>query len=268
MASPRVLALTGYGVNCDFETKTAFEMAGATAERVHINDLISGEKRLADFQILAFPGGFSFGDDIASGKVFGVKAKVNLGEQIAGFIEAGKLIIGICNGFQVMAKYGLLGGVNGDYRTQSVTVTHNDSNRYEDRWVHLAGATGRCVWTRGIEGLYLPVAHGEGKFFAAPGRLQALEDNGQVVFRYAKPDLTPAAGEYPLNPNGSRNDIAGICDSTGRIFGLMPHPERFLHFTNHPQWTRLKEELIRAGRPVPAEGDGLQIFRNGVAYFD
>lgn len=267
MATPRVLVLTGYGVNCDGETRTAFEMAGAEAERVHINDLISGAKKLSDYQILAFPGGFSYGDDIGSGKVLAVKSKVNLGEQILSFIEDDKLIIGICNGFQVMAKYGLLADPDTDYRTSRVTVTFNDSNRFEDRWVYLAGDGDKCVWTRGIERLYLPVAHGEGKFYTLPERLSAIEESGQVVFRYTDPDFGPARGEYPLNPNGSLNDVAGICDPTGRLLGMMPHPERFLHFTNHPRWTRIKEELLREGEVVPEEGDGLQVFKNGVAYF-
>ena len=267
MAVPRVLVLTGYGINCDWETRTAFEMAGAMAERVHVNDLITGAKKLSDYQILAFPGGFSYGDDIGSGKVLAMKSKVNLGDAILSFIEAGKLIIGICNGFQVMAKYGLLADAEGDYRTCRVTVTFNDSNRFEDRWVYLSGAGERCVWTRGIARLSLPVAHGEGKFYTLPERLLAIEEGGQVVFRYAGPDFDPAAGSYPSNPNGSLNDIAGICDPSGRLLGMMPHPERFLHFTNHPRWTRVKEELLRKGEQVPEEGDGLKIFQNGVSYF-
>lgn len=268
MAVPKVLVLTGYGINCDFETKAAFDMAGADAERVHINDLISGAKKLADYQILAFPGGFSYGDDIASGKVLAVKSKVNLGEEIMRFIEDGKLIIGICNGFQVIAKYGLLADPDGDYRTQRVTVTFNDSSRYEDRWVRLTRVSDKCVWLKGVDRIYLPVAHGEGKFFTTPERLQAIEDNNQVAFRYATPDFQPARGLFPLNPNGAQNDIAGICDPSGRILGMMPHPERFLHFTNHPHWTRIREELKRKGQPVPDEGDGLKIFKNGVAYFN
>jgi phosphoribosylformylglycinamidine synthase len=268
MARPRVLVLTGYGINCDWETKAAFEMAGADAERVHVNDLISGDKKLSDFQIMAFPGGFSFGDDIASGKVLAVKSKVNLGHEIMRFVEDEKLIIGICNGFQVVAKYGLMADPGGDYKTQRVTVTFNDSNRYEDRWVYLSRVSDKCVWTRGVDRIYLPVAHGEGKFFAPDDRLQDIEDNDQVAFRYSTPDYQPAGGKFPLNPNGSLNDIAGICDPTGRLLGMMPHPERFMHFTNHPHWTRLKEELTRAGEKVPVEGEGLRIFKNGVEYFN
>ena len=268
MAKPRALVLTGYGINCDFETKTAFELAGAEAERVHVNDLISGNRKLEDYQILAFPGGFSYGDDIASGKVLAVKTKVNLGEEIRRFIEDEKLIIGICNGFQVMAKYGLLGDGKGEGDEQRVTVTFNDSGRFEDRWVYMSGAGSKCVWTEGVEKIYLPVAHGEGKFFTTPERLDSIEEDGLVVFRYADPDFKPAGGKFPENPNGSQNDIAGICDRSGRVFGMMPHPERFLHFTNHPRWQALKEHLKRKKEPLPEEGDGLAIFRNGVNYFN
>jgi len=267
LVKPRVLVLTGYGINCDEESEFAFNQAGGLAERVHINDLIAGVKRLSDYQILVFPGGFSFGDDVASGKVLALRAKANLGEQILRFIGDGKLILGICNGFQVMAKFGLLADADGDYRSQRLTVTNNDSNRYEDRWVYLRRVSDKCVWTKGADRIYLPVAHGEGRFFAGEEVVAAIERNDQVGFRYADEDFEPAGGRYPLNPNGSLRDIAGICDPSGRIYGMMPHPERFLHFTNHPRWTRLKDHLRREGKPMPEAGDGLRIFQNGVNYF-
>ena len=267
MAKPRVLVLTGYGINCDVESEFAFQQAGALAERVHINDLIEGQKKLSDYQVLVFPGGFSFGDDVASGKVLALRAKANLGDEILRFIQDGKLILGICNGFQVMAKFGLLADPAGDYRTQRVTVTTNNSNRYEDRWVYLLRVSQKCVWTEGVDRIYLPVAHGEGKFFAGEPVVDAIEQGDQVGFRYATENFEPAQGKFPQNPNGSLRDIAGICDPTGRIYGMMPHPERFLHFTNHPRWTRLKVELRREGKPVPETSDGLRIFQNGVNYF-
>jgi phosphoribosylformylglycinamidine synthase I len=267
MAKPRVLVLTGYGINCDVESEFAFNSAGASAERVHINDLIEGQKKLSDYQILVFPGGFSFGDDVASGKVLALRAKANLGDEILRFIQDGKLILGICNGFQVMAKFGLLADPAGDYRTQRVTLAANDSNRYEDRWVYLRRVGDKCIWTKGVDRIYQPVAHGEGKFFAAPEILAALDQNDQVGFRYATEEFQDAEGVFPANPNGSLRDIAGICDPTGRIYGMMPHPERFLHFTNHPRWTRLKDQLKREGKPIPEAGDGLRIFQNGVNYF-
>jgi len=254
---PKALILTGYGINCDIETAHAFKLAGADAERVHLNDLKNGTRRLSDYHILAFPGGFSFGDDIASGKVLANMIKYNLGEQIREFIDAGKLIIGICNGFQAMVKMGLLPAFNGDYSAQEVTLTFNDSGRFEDRWVFLnANKRSNCVFTKGIETIYLPVRHGEGKFVAKnPQVLARLKKENQIVFQYTDNEGKPDG--YPYNPNGSVDNIAAICDETGRVFGMMPHPEAFQHRTNHPRWTR--EEL-------PEEGAGIAIFRNAVEY--
>jgi len=255
--APKALILTGYGINCDIETAHAFKLAGAEAERVHLNDLINGVRRFSDYHILAFPGGFSFGDDIASGKVLANMIKYNLDEQIQEFIDAGKLIIGICNGFQAMVKMGLLPAFNGDYAAQEVTLTFNDSGRFEDRWVHLnANKRSNCVFTKGIETIYLPVRHGEGKFIAKnPHVLARLKKENHIVFQYTDNEGKPAG--YPHNPNGSVDNIAAICDETGRIFGMMPHPEAFQHMTNHPRWTR--EEL-------PEEGAGIAIFRNAFEY--
>ncbi|HEY9246884.1 MAG TPA: phosphoribosylformylglycinamidine synthase subunit PurQ, partial [Candidatus Methanoperedens sp.] len=222
-----------------------------------LKDLVEGAEVLHEFHILALPGGFSFGDDIASGKVLANMIKYNLGNEINEFINVGKLIIGICNGFQAMVKMGLLPAFNGDYGTQEVTLTFNDSGRFEDRWVYLEGNTGsRCVFTKGIENIYLPVRHGEGKFAVKnPEVLARLKKDGQIALRYVDRDGKYAG--YPANPNGSIDNIAGICDMTGKIFGMMPHPEAFLHRTNHPRWTR--EEL-------PEEGAGVAIFRNAVEY--
>jgi len=267
MATPRALVLTGYGINCDRETAFAFEKAGAEARRVHVNDLIDGHDSLDRYQILSFPGGFSYGDDISSGKVLANRVKTHLAEAIKRFIEKGGLVLGICNGFQVVVKYGLLGSPEGPIEEQKSTLTNNDSSRYEDRWVHLRPESGRCVFTRGIDRLYLPVAHGEGKFFTDPQTLEGLEAAGCVVLRYADEEGRAAEGRFPWNPNGSLNDIAGICDPSGRVFGLMPHPERHLHFTQHPLWTRIAEQYRREGRPLPEEGDGMALFRNAVTYF-
>lgn len=267
MAKPRALILTGYGINCDHETRFAFEAAGAEARRVHVNDLIDSHDRLDRYQILVFPGGFSYGDDISSGKVLANKIKTHLSEAVTRFVEGGGLVMGICNGFQVMVKYGLLGSPAGAGSEQAATLTINDSNRYEDRWVHLRNVSDRCVFTRGIETLYMPVAHGEGKFFADPATLEGLEEEGCVTLRYANESGEPAKGLFPWNPNGSLNDIAGVCDPTGRVFGLMPHPERHMHFTQHPQWTRLAAACRRQDLPLPEEGNGMSIFRNAVTYF-
>jgi phosphoribosylformylglycinamidine synthase len=267
MAAPRALVLTGYGINCDRETAFAFEKAGAEARRVHVNDLIDGHDNLDRYQILSFPGGFSYGDDISSGKVLANRVKTHLSDAIQRFIQNGGLVIGICNGFQVVVKYGLLGSAEGPIEEQRSTLTNNASSRYEDRWVRLRPENGNCVFTRGIERLYLPVAHGEGKFFTDPQTLEALEAAGCVVLRYADEQGGAAGGRFPWNPNGSLNDIAGICDPSGRVFGLMPHPERHLHFTQHPCWTRMAEAYRREARPLPEEGDGMAIFRNAVTYF-
>lgn len=267
LAVPRALVLTGYGINCDRETEFALALAGAKARRVHINDLIDGLDSLDRYQILAVPGGFSYGDDIASGKVLANRLRTHLSEALARFVQRGSLVLGICNGCQVLVKYGLLGRPTGAAGRQVITVWFNDSNRYEDRWVHLRVEGERCVFTRGIRSLYLPVAHGEGKFVAAAEDLEQIESEGLVALRYADEQGNPAGRRYPANPNGSVNDIAGVTDSSGRIFSLMPHPERFLHFTHHPHWTRIAEACRREGRPLPEQGQGLAIFRNAVTYF-
>lgn len=254
----KVLVLRTAGTNCDYETVYGFQMAGAYVDLVHINQLIRGEKNLSDYQILALPGGFSYGDDIAGGKILANELKYRLREPIERFVADGKLMIGICNGFQVMVKAGLLPGFNGISPVQETTLYNNDSGKFECRWVYLKHTdSGKCVFTRNIkEIIYLPVAHGEGKFTTiSEETLNKLETGDQVVFKYVDPEGSYAG--YPWNPNGSDRHIAGICDSTGRIFGLMPHPERHLTRYNHPRWTR--ENLLE-------EGDGLAIFRNAVEY--
>ncbi|MFC1918210.1 phosphoribosylformylglycinamidine synthase I [Chloroflexota bacterium] len=250
MAKIRTLVLRAPGSNCDGETAFAFERAGAEVSLVHVNRLLSGEQRFADYQILAIPGGFTYGDDIAAGKVLANELKLKLGEDITRFVEAGGLIIGICNGFQVMVKAGIL-PEPGRRGIAKVTLTNNDSGRFECRWVYLeVNQQSPCIFTRGIERMYLPVAHGEGKFAAEPKVLPRVN----VAVSYTDEQGNHDAG-YPHNPNGSVNDIAGICDSSGRIFALMPHPERHIRGTQHPQWTRLG---------VKRQGDGFKIFQNAV----
>ena len=262
MAKPKVLVLRSAGTNCDKETAYAFSQAQAETDLVHINQLKLKQKKLSDYQILVLPGGFSYGDDIAAGKILANELKYKLVNDIRSFINSGKLIIGICNGFQVLVKAGLLPG-NAALK-QEVTLTINDSAKFEDRWVYLRtqsnsknSRTNKCVWTRNLpEIIYLPVAHGEGKFVAKDNAaLEKLEKNGQIVLQYC--DAKGAPASYPYNPNGSEKDIAGICDQTGRIFGLMPHPERHSFGWQHPRWMR--EGLKKSG-------DGFQIFKNGVEY--
>jgi phosphoribosylformylglycinamidine synthase len=249
---PKVCVLRSAGTNCDRETAAAFKLAGAEVELLHINSLVGAERSLDDFHILALPGGFSYGDDVASGKIFANELKFKLADSLRKFIADGKLIIGICNGFQILVKSGLLPG--GAEYIQETSLIINDSAKFEDRWVYLA-ADGRCVWTKGLKKIiYLPVAHGEGKFVVGDKEvILRLKKNKQIVFRY-----TDAQGKlcgYPENPNGSTDNIAGICDETGRIFGLMPHPERHIYPCQHPRKGDLKKEA-----------DGLQIFINGVNF--
>lgn len=256
----KVIILRTAGTNCDKETAFAFESAGASAELVHVNRLSSGAKSLDDYRILAIPGGFTYGDDISSGKILANELKFAIEEELEGFVNAGKLIIGICNGFQVLVKAGLLPNLTGDFKTIEATLTLNDSNKFEDRWVYLKKPESKCVWTKGInEVITLPVAHGEGKFIPKDSDLlRRLKNDGLIALKYC--DERGRRAGYPYNPNGAVEGIAGICDPTGRIFGLMPHPERHLSSYQHPEWTR------RSPAKQGGEGDGLAIFRNGVDF--
>ena len=250
MSKIRTLILRAPGANCDVETAFAFEQAGAEASLVHVNRLISGDQKLSDYQILVIPGGFTYGDDIAAGKVLANELRLRLGEDMPRFVEDGGLILGICNGFQVLVKAGLLPAPAND-RLPLVTLMTNDSGKFECRWVHLGvNKQSPCVFTRGIDRLYLPVAHAEGKIVADPDALPELA----VVLYYTDEAGNSNAG-YPDNPNGSLGNIAGIGDASGRIFALMPHPERYIRGTQHPQWTRLGAKQ---------HGDGFRIFLNAV----
>ncbi|MFA4983718.1 MAG: phosphoribosylformylglycinamidine synthase I [Candidatus Omnitrophota bacterium] len=262
MKRPKACILRTAGTNCDRETAYAFLKAGAEPSAVHINSFISARDKLDSYQILAIPGGFSYGDDVAAGKILANELKCKLREKLEVFISSGKPIIGICNGFQVLIKCGLLPGNSGLEQEASLFI--NDSGRFEDRWVYLKNFSfnrkQKCIWTKGLPGvIYLPVAHGEGKFVARNKEsLKAIKKNSQVVFQYCDQEAGPAG--YPANPNGSQENIAGICDVTGRILGLMPHPERHIANFQHPRWT------AGARRFGSGEGDGLLIFKNGVEY--
>ena len=274
MKAVNVLVLTGYGLNCDNETAYAFELAGASAQRVHINALIAGAVSLSDFQILVFGGGFSWGDDHGAGVIQAVRMKTSIGKDLFDFIEKGNLVMGICNGFQTLVNLGLLPGFDlavqqAENVERSVAVTFNDCGNFRDQWVNMRVNTeSPCVYTRGLTDIELPVRHGEGKFYTDTGTLKRLTDNQQVVLTYALLDGRPAGQTFPHNPNGSIEDIAGICDPTGRIFGLMPHPEAYNHWTNHPDWPLMKEKLKRKGEPLPSGlTPGLKMLANGVEYF-
>jgi len=252
MATPRVLILRAPGTNCDGEAAFAFERAGAIVERLHLNALGENPNRMHRFQILVLPGGFSYGDDVAAGKIFAARLQHVLAESLQEFRDSEKLILGICNGFQVLLKAGLI--LPPDEEGPVATLAHNDDGRFQDRWVHLEVKPGKCPFLKGMSRMAVPIAHGEGKFVTRKDWIvKGLVETDQAVLRYVD-----ANGKRGGNPNGSQEDIAGICDISGRVLGLMPHPERHVLPTQHPQWTRhgLKEE-----------GEGMPLFRNAVEFF-
>ena len=252
MNKVKALVIRAPGTNRDGEAIYAFELAGAEVTLAHVNQLLRGECNLFDYHIFIIPGGFSYGDDIASGKVLANELKMKFGKDLLKFVNDGRLVLGICNGFQVLVKAGILPPVKkGD--TPRVTLTNNDSGKFECRWVHLGvNQKSPCVFTKGMESMYAPVAHGEGKF---AGDLRAITDRNIAVY-YTDEQGNRNAG-YPFNPNGSVKNIAGICDDSGRVFGLMPHPEDHVLGTQHPQWTRLG---------LKKQGDCFPIFQNAVKW--
>jgi phosphoribosylformylglycinamidine synthase subunit PurQ / glutaminase len=256
MATPRVLLLRSPGTNCDAEAAFAFEKAGAVVEKIHINALREAPHKLQQYQILVLPGGFSYGDDVAAGKILASQLQNFLADAVHEFRSAEKLILGICNGFQILMKAGLL--LPPDEDGPLATLAHNTNGRFEDRWVHLNVTSKKCPFLKDMQSMYIPVAHGEGNFVARKEWiLKGLAEAGQVVLKYTNPQGKTGAG-FPHTPNGSQDDIAGICDASGLVLGLMPHPERHILPTQHPRWTR--DGLA----PV---GDGLKLFQNAVEYF-
>jgi phosphoribosylformylglycinamidine synthase len=271
MTVAKALVLTGFGLNCDYETDYSLKLAGAESHRVHINEVIEGSisnSLLDQFQILVFGGGFSWADDHGAGVLLALKIKNNMGGQLQRFIRKGNLVIGICNGFQSLVNLGLLPGFGGKYDDRRVALIANDSGNFRNTWVRLKiNPDTPCVFTKGISQIELPVRHGEGKFYAGDEDIEELFKQHQVVMQYADESGNEANRRWPTNPNGSLRDIAGICDPTGRIFGLMPHPEAFHHLTNHPDWPARKESSIRQGKSFEdGEGDGIKIFKNAVEY--
>jgi phosphoribosylformylglycinamidine synthase I len=260
---PRALVIGGYGINCDEETRYAFEVAGANVNWMHVNDLIGSPEKLRDYQIIAFPGGFSYGDDTGSGNALALKIRHGLG--IDRLVDGDKLIIGICNGFQVLTNLGLVPALNNSYGERQSALLHNDFPRYHSRWVDL-DFSGNSPWIKGLNQMMIPVAHGEGKFYSEPFVLQRLNEKGMIAARYVNGEICQHFNIEP-NPNGSLENIAGVTDESGKILGMMPHPERAIGFTHLPHWTFLKEQLKRRGEEVPDEYLGIQIFKNGVEYF-
>ncbi|MFA4986313.1 MAG: phosphoribosylformylglycinamidine synthase I [Candidatus Brocadiia bacterium] len=256
MSNVRALILRTSGTNCDFEIQYAFENVGATADRIHVSELIERRARISDYDILVLPGGFSYGDDIAAGRVHANELHFLLRAEIDQFLKQGGLALGVCNGFQCMVKMGLLPTVTPDPSHQRFSLVDNECGRFEDRWIRLKALPGRCVFVREEEIVEMPVAHGEGRFVATDSKLiDGLFDSGQVAFQYVSAGGTTA--QYPDNPNGSYRGVAGVCDETGRILGLMPHPERHISPFSHPRHTR---------EGLKKEGDGVRYFRNAVEY--
>jgi phosphoribosylformylglycinamidine (FGAM) synthase-like amidotransferase family enzyme len=265
----RAVVISGNGTNCEREVANACRLAGAeVVDIIHVAELISGRARLDDYHFLNLAGGFLDGDDLGSAKAganrlvhAAVKSsKETLSDQLLRFIADGKLVMGVCNGFQLMVKMGLLPALGGDYRKQSATLTFNDGGRFEDRWCYLkVDAESPCVFTRGLTGIYLPVRHGEGKFVVEDDSvLREMDAKHLAVVKYADAEYSAPVMDYPRNPNGSVEAIAGVCDETGRLFGLMPHPEAYVHRTHHPRWTR------EPG--LPEEGMGLWLYNNAITY--
>lgn len=267
MAAVKALVIAGNGTNCEQEVAWACRLAGAQADIVHLADLLAGKVDLEQYQLLNLAGGFLDGDDLGSAQAGAHRwryARIAGGKHtflqaVQAFIDAGKLVFGVCNGFQLLVKLGLLPGLE-QHPGRQASLTWNASGRFEDRWVHLAvEANSPCVFTQGLKQLYLPVRHGEGRFVLADdGDLAALQQAGQAVLRYSDAQGSPTQ-EYPANPNGSLGAVAGICDASGRVFGLMPHPEAYLHQTHHPRWTREQQWL-------PEAGMGLWLYENAVSY--
>lgn len=260
------LVVTGHGINCENETKFALELAGfQKVDLGHLNFIVSGDVKIDEYEMIVFPGGFLDGDDLGAAQacVNRIKCSVvdgeRLLEKVIRFVDNGKLILGICNGFQLLVKLGLLPALGADYSQRNFSLTGNDSGRFEDRWVHLTvDPKSPCVFTRDMTRVYLPVRHGEGKIVALnESVLNDVIANGQATLYYTTPDSAEPTMRYPWNPNGSSLSIAGLCDPTGRVFGLMPHPECYIHRTHHPRWTR---------ENLPEDGDGLAIFRNAATF--
>ena len=267
--TPKILILSGYGINCEEETQFAFEYAGGKADIVHINDLIATPNMMADYDIMAFPGGFSYGDDTGSGKAFANKFRNHLQKELDSFLARDTLVIGICNGFQIITALGIVPGA----------LTHNKSAMYIDRWVDLEvpsssyvgggakGGGGTCSpWLKNISKISLPIAHGEGRYIIDPKEYKSMVKNGQVAFTYTKGDICKYQN-LEANPNGAMHDIAGVLAYNGRVLGLMPHPERGMFFHHRPDFQIQKEMLKRKNKKIPKMTDGIILFENAVNYF-
>ncbi|MCO5045844.1 MAG: phosphoribosylformylglycinamidine synthase subunit PurQ [Verrucomicrobia bacterium] len=260
---PTILILTGYGLNCEAESAHAWRLAGAEPRLAHLNDVIEDPTLLRDAQGLMLMGGFSYGDHLGSGLVFANRLRTKLREELQAFIERGRIVLGVCNGFQILTQLGMLPGLKGDYFAPTVALQQNECGSFQNFWVTLRfEEKSPCVFTRGLTSMELPIRHGEGRLFTADrAALNQLQRKHLVPCRYADPATGKATMKFPHNPNGSEKAIAGLCDETGRIFGLMPHPEAYLHPENHPQW-----DFQEVRGALPETGQGLALFSNAVEF--
>lgn len=261
----KVIVLAGYGLNCEEETLHAFNHCGVSGDIVHINDLIDNPKCLDNYNILAIPGGFSYGDDTGSGNAFAQKMKLSLWDALESFVARDTLTIGICNGCQILVNLGLVPALNA-YGTRDVAVTYNESARYQCRWIDLQ-VESESPWLKDITSLHIPVAHGEGRFMMDDDTLTILKDNGQISARYVDANQQAANGVFPYNPNGSVDDIAAMTDKTGRVLAIMPHPERGMFTWQRDDYAELKDQAQRDGVALDDDSDGIQIFKNAARYF-
>ncbi|HNX17429.1 MAG TPA: phosphoribosylformylglycinamidine synthase subunit PurQ [Methanoregula sp.] len=261
----KAIIMSGYGINSEMETREALLRAGMDSDIVHINDLIDGRQKLSGCRLLVFPGGFSYGDDTGAGNAYANRLKNNLHDDLLEFLDGDNLVLGICNGFQILANLGLVPAFDKKY-SRDIALMPNRGGRLECRFVTIKPVE-KNIWTHGISKLWCPVSHGEGNLSCSPETLQRIKKNKQIAFTYCREDLTPAGGEYPYNPNGSVEDIAGITSADGKVLGMMPHPERAIEFTNLYNWPLLKEQMKRSGEKIPEESINMAIFRNIVNYF-
>ncbi len=264
--SAQVLVLAGYGLNCEEETLHAFEYNGLKGSIRHINDLIEDPKELENTQVLAIPGGFSYGDDTGSGNAFAQKMRLALMDELLRFVERDTLTLGICNGCQILTNLGLTPPTGVKYGTRQTAVTYNESARYQCRWINLK-ITSNSPWLNNVESMHIPVAHGEGRFMMEDSTLKTLQDNNQIAAIYTK-DGASANGEFPHNPNGSIADIAGITDPSGRVLALMPHPERGMFTWQRDDYMEIKDQAQRDSKIVSETADGMALFQNAATYFE
>lgn len=265
--APHALIIAGYGLNCEEETLLAFERAGGTGKIIHINDIIATPSQLKEYQILAIPGGFSYGDDTGSGNALANRIRHNLWEEMLAFVQGDHLVLGICNGCQVLVNLGIVPAIDQNYGERKIAMLHNASDKYQCRWVDVEIKSSHCIWTKDIEKLHIPVAHAEGNFAMEQETLEDLQQRDLIAMTYITPQGLPANGSFPANPNGSIADSAAFTDTTGRVLAIMPHPERGMFTSQRDDFIQLKDQAQRQGQKLPEFADGMRLFENAINYY-